>query len=402
MSNSDKNQHGRSFQKSIKRFIANLNSPRKLCKLELEKRLGYEGHDPEQFYIPYAITFADDTIWAVYSTTSMRDRFKSQLWDAYNVKQIDPQIECAYLVYPDSISEKERKAFEKRAESITDGSYYSSIDFIVSESEFQLLLEEKAMDSAGLSGGTQGDRRGRNFESGVVDIMKHNGNLTRLKVGPTSNEAGYSFTLFEKIVKALNIDAAQIVSIDATNEIPPLPSGGPGKTDVVVRYQMANGSEIEQKISCKRTLKNKVSVNQYSANEIIRVLGIDDSSDAAKAIRMYEECGSGSALRDKYGSSGLDFVRSSIETDLTRDNLYTLTKWVVSGYGADSPDINCADWILIRTGQGSKPTDRIYGIEEYVNMLLDEEPLQMGTPFDWTFASGQRGRSIQFKMRTAH
>lgn len=165
---------------------------------------------------------------------------------------------------------------------------------------------------------------------------------------------------------------------------------------------MANGSEIEQKISCKRTLKNKVSVNQYSANEIIRVLGIDDSSDAAKAIRMYEECGSGSALRDKYGSSGLDFVRSSIETDLTRDNLYTLTKWVVSGYGADSPDINCADWILIRTGQGSKPTDRIYGIEEYVNMLLDEEPLQMGTPFDWTFASGQRGRSIQFKMRTAH
>lgn len=402
MSNSDKNQHGKSFQESIEYFIVSLNSTKELCELDSNKRLGYEEYDPSQFYIPYEITFLDNTVWAVYSTTSMRDRFKAQLWDAYNAKQIDRRIEYAFLVYPDSISEKERKAFESKAAAIDSGSYYSYIDYIVPESDFQLLLEEKAMSSAGLSSGVRGDRRGRSFERLVVNTMAHKGNLDRYKQGSSSNESGFSFTLFEKIVGAINIDPLQISSIEATNEIPPLPSGGPGKTDVAITYHLSNGEEIVQKISCKRTLKDKVSVNQYSARDILRVLGIDSESDVGKAIRMYEECGSGSALKDKYGTSGFEFVKESIETGLSRSDLYTLTKWVVSGYGAESPDINCADWILIRKGQDSDCTDRLYNIDEYVNMLLDEEPLQMGTPFDWTFASGQRGKSIQFKMKINH
>lgn len=402
MSNSDKNQHGRSFQESIEHFIVDLNGTKELCSLKVEQRLGYEGYNPKQFYIPYELTFSDNTVWAVYSTTSMRDRFKGQLWDAYNAKQLDDRIEYACLVYPDSISEKERKAFESKAESIDSGTYYSYIDFIVPESEFQLMLEEKAMSSAGLSSGVQGDRRGKSFERLVVSVMEHNGNLERLKAGSSSNESGYSFTLFKMTVDAMGLDASQISSISATNDIPSLPSGGPGKTDVVVRYTMQDGSTIEQKISCKRTLRDKVSVNQYSSQDIIRVLKKDDESDVAKAIRMYEECGSGSALKDRYGTNGLEFVKSAIESGLSRDDLYVLTKWVVGGHGANSPDINCADWILIRKGSRSDYTDKIYSIEEYVNILLDEEPLQMGTPFDWTFASGQRGRSIQFKMKTTH
>lgn len=402
MGNFEKHQHGKSFQESLEYFIINLNSTKELCNLTVEKRLGYEEYDPKQFYIPYEITFSDDTVWAVYSTTSMRDRFKGQLLDAYNVKQLDERIECAYLVYPDSISEKERKAFESKAKSIENGTYYSYIDHIVSESEFQLLLEEKAMDSAGLSNGVQGDRRGRSFERLIVDVMRHDGNLARLKNGSASNESGYSYNLFTLIVNALNIETSMIESIDATNKIPQLPSGGSGKTDVVVYYRMTNGDEIEQKISCKRTLKDKVSVNQYSAKEILRVLGKDDNSDVAKAIKMFEECGSGSALKDKYGSNGLEFVKKSIETGLSKEDLYRLTKWVVSGYGADNPSINCADWILIRKGHGSDCFDQFFSTDDYVNILLNEEPLQMGTPFDWTFASGQRGKSIQFKMKTSH
>ena len=145
MSNFDKNQHGKTFQESIEYFVINLNSNKELCNLDINKRLGYEEYDPNQFYIPYKITFLDNTAWAVYTTTSMRDRFKGQLWDAYNVKQIDEQIEYAFLVYPDSISEKERTAFESKAASIDSGAYYSYIDFIVSESDFQLFLEEKAI-----------------------------------------------------------------------------------------------------------------------------------------------------------------------------------------------------------------------------------------------------------------
>lgn len=402
MSNTEKNRHGHSFQESIEHFIINLNSNKTICDLETNKRLGYNDYNPEQFYIPYEITFSDNTIWAVYSTTSMRDRFKGQLWDAYNVKQLDSRIEFAYLVYPDSVSDKERKAFENKAEAIKDGLYYSYIDYIVSETEFQSLLEEKAMEAAGLSSGVKGDRRGRTFERLIVSIMQHPGNLTRLKTDSSSSEAGYSYTLFEMIVSALDIDISQIISIRATNEIPVLPSGGSGKTDVVVYYQMVDDEIIKQKISCKKTSRDKVSVSQYSANDILRVLDISDDTNIAQAIRMHEECGSGSALKDKYGTSGLEFVKNSIETGLDQEALYKLTKWVVSGYGADSPDINCADWILIRKGHGPDFVDRFYSVEDYVTTLLNETPLQMGTPFDWTFASGQRGKSIQFKMRSSH
>lgn len=402
MGNSEKYQHGKSFQESIEHFVLSLNTDKKLCSLEIGKRLGYEEFDSEQFYIPYEIAFQDDTAWAVYSTTSMRDRFKCQLWDAYNVKQIDSRIECAWLVYPDSVSEKEKKNFQGKAKAIDDGMYYSSVDSIASETEFQLALEEKAMSSAGLSGGVRGDRRGRGFEKLVENVMNHNGNLSLLKKGAASFEAGYAFVLFEKIVGASGVDVDRISCISATSDIPPLPSGGPGKTDVIVSYRMSDGEVVEQKISCKRTLKDKVSVSQYSAAEILRVLAIADDDDVAKAIMMYQECGSGKALKEKYGTSGYGFVLDAIEQGLTREDLYTLTKWVVSGYGVDNPDINCADYILIRRGAGSECTDSIYDIEEYVGILLDGEPLQMGTPFDWTFASGQRGKSIQFKMRISH
>lgn len=94
--------------------------------------------------------------------------------------------------------------------NLESGSYYSSIDFIASEPEFQDLLEEKAMSSAGLSNGVQGDRRGRAFERHVVNTMKHKGNLIRLKVGTTSNESGYSFALFKLITEAAGVNPSQI------------------------------------------------------------------------------------------------------------------------------------------------------------------------------------------------
>lgn len=402
MSNSDKHQHGRTFQESIEHYVVSLNSRKPICELTTNKRLGYDEYDNDQFYIPYAIKFNDETIWAVYSTTSMRDRFKGQLWDAYNAKQIEKRIESAFLVYPDSISEKEERAFRSRAESIESGRFFSYIDDIVPESEFQVMLQEKAMESAGLSGGVKGDLRGRMFEGHVVETMTNRGNLEIFKGESINTESGYSYALFSQIAGSYGLPAEYIAEIKATSDIPLLPSGGPGKTDVIVNYICIDDKVRTQKISCKRSLKDKVSVNQYSAEEIIRVLAIDPNGDLARAIELFQECGSGSMLKDRYGSHGLDFVRSTIERDLSGEALKTLTKWVVSGYGAGSPDINCADWILIRKGSGSTYTDKIYNVDKYIELLLNEEPLQMGTPFEWTFASGQRGKSIQFKMRIKH
>lgn len=42
MSNSDKSQHGKSFQESIRHFIIDLNDSKTICELKLGKRLGYK------------------------------------------------------------------------------------------------------------------------------------------------------------------------------------------------------------------------------------------------------------------------------------------------------------------------------------------------------------------------
>lgn len=104
--NDSKREHGDAFHRSIMRQL-----DRCVERGEIEdyayygKRgsYGYAGYKPTQFFVPFEI-FSDGSIWGIYTTTSYRDRFKSVLWDAYHVKQINHDVEACFLIFPTSIS----------------------------------------------------------------------------------------------------------------------------------------------------------------------------------------------------------------------------------------------------------------------------------------------------------
>ena len=48
----------------------------------------------------------------------------------------------------------------------------------------------------------------------------------------------------------------------------------------------------------------------------------------------------------------------------------------------------------------SEIIDYIHTLEEYISMLLKKEnESHFGTPFQWTFASGRKGKDIQLKCK---
>ena len=112
-SNAEKSRHGKSAQDSLSFILNRCKKLNYITDYAEEYRIGKEGYTNEkQFYAPFLIVFPDGTKWALYTTTSMRtDRIKGQQWDAVNLKEIDPQITKAYLVFPDGVPEKDRNEF---------------------------------------------------------------------------------------------------------------------------------------------------------------------------------------------------------------------------------------------------------------------------------------------------
>ena len=72
-------------------------------------------------------------------------------------------------------------------------------------------------------------------------------------------------------------------------------------------------------------------------------------------------------------------------------------RWVIGGYGGKVQNqLQIADYILISDGNNIY----IHTLEEYVAMLLKpENESHFGTPFQWTFASGRKGKDIQLKCK---
>ena len=78
-------------------------------------------------------------------------------------------------------------------------------------------------------------------------------------------------------------------------------------------------------------------------------------------------------------------------------HLGKLCKWVLGGFGmACKSQIQCANFLVVYN-----PCDEyfaIHSVDDYTKLLLERRPLAFGTPFAWTYASKQRGKSIQLKV----
>lgn len=390
MSNSDKTRRGN----SLKRVLAYMM---KLCKelgyitsFEENYKKGRPGYrDQNQFKAPYKISFSDNTEWLIFSTTSLRDRIKEQYWDTFNLKELNPAISEAYLVYPDGLDPSDKQAFVSKNNKIQNRGEFSPLTALMSQESFFNRIEEHALQS--LTDAQKRERKGNNFEKRIASILRNPCNFEKWKTNDPVLE-GLHYTTFEKIVTKLNLARADVAKIDATSDksvIGLLPSGGPAKTDVLVTVAYEDGTSKHFTISCKRTKdpKKKISVHQYSADSFANVLDPTDT-EFQRVLNSFQTCGN----KKDMNSADIQLLENKLQP-LIPD----LCHWALGGIGGEGgSDKQWAYYILAY--DNSTESFTIHTTDEYCNALVAESSGTFGTPFSWTY-QGRRGTNIQLKCK---
>lgn len=412
--------HGKDFQSFIEDELRTLKRDGYLTQVIREFRAREPGYkNPDQYYAPFLIQFNDRTRWILFSTTSMRtDRIKGQQWDADRLKQVDATISKALLVYPDEVTGRVRSEFLRQKNKYDSKWEFTRIDDIIPFAELVQSIkkfdDDFQRDTVGVESpvvvsvsqtvatavtsqtvvtgdatdvGRAWDLGGRNFERFVAGILSDNTLLSKWKRDDVSTD--FSYQSFCKILQCVNVGRNDVLSITATSDkddIELLPSGGSPKTDVIATVVTRSRGSREFTFSCKRSTKSHVSAHQYSADSFADVL--DPTNSRLRALlRTFQIYG------NKTDFPHEDAV--ALEAELS-DKLEPLCKWVVGGHGGEGLSKQLANYVVaFRVDTNSLS---VHSTDEYVRMMLSNSSGFFGTPFQWTFASGQRGRSIQLKM----
>lgn len=390
MSNSERTEHGKNAQDSLEAVMQHCLDLGYIKSITPNYRIGLQGYsDDTQFYAPFLIEFDDGNKWAIYSTTSMRDRFKGQLWDAYFLKKIDDTIISAYLVYPDGMDEKNVKPFLAKKTAILSKNGYYSIDDILSQDEFNNLIEKYVLGST--VNGSNAGKLGNKFEDRVAHLLSYSANLQKWKTQAATLE-GMHYNIFTSIVECFELPKDKTVSISATSDksvIGRLPSGGNPKTDVLVDVDFSDGTHAHYTISCKRSSAKEVTIHDYTADQFADVLD-KNNSELRLLLEKFQDAGSLSAFGETNCARFQEVVAPYIKK---------LSLWALGGEnGYGKPETQWAEYILTYdTVDNSTSIHRL--IDYYNELMANNYSRNFGTPFSWTYPSKQRGKRIQLKSR---
>ena len=342
-----------------------------------------------QFFAPFLIEFENGEKWIVFKSSSMRnDRVKEYFWDAEHLKQIDPTIKKAYLVYSPTIDQEERDSFQKLGNKITSKTIYSSLDGVYSSTAFRAKIKE--IGSKGKSGGFMKNAEGIAFEQRLANSLSNEANLRILK-GDSDGSIADNISLMELVLKKLAINPHEVERIEATADgkrIGMLPSGGKPKTDVLADVLFFGGSDNVLTISCKNSSAKRVSVAQFSADSICDA--IDPlNSDLRILLNRFQAVGGPKSM------SKVDAI--ALEKQL-KPVLKRFCLWAIGGIGG--PGDQKEQWAkYIMICHNEPDSYAFWTIDEYVDRLIACTKGHFGTPFEWTYARGCKGKSIQLKVK---
>lgn len=387
--NGEKFLHGKNAQSSIKAILNMCKNNGYIHDYVSQYRVGKDGFsNKNQFYAPFLVNFDSGEKWAIFSTTSMRtDRIKGQQWDAANIKDINPKVKKAYLVYSDELQQKDILDFKHQNEKYLNKNEYSAIDEIISQNDFYNLIESTSM--AKLNNGQIKNLQGKKFENRVAAILSDKDNLKKYE----SNDKtliGVNYPIFNKIISSLNIKEKinEIKATADTSLIGKLPNGGNPKTDVYTIITTDTGKKIIT-ISCKRSSSKNVSVHEYTANTFADTLDPTNNTlrDLLNEFQLNPSLSSfGLANREKL-------------TNALQPYLDKLTKWVLAGIGG-SGDQNKQWATHILTYDNNDNSIAFHTIDDYISALhANGVRGHFGTVFHWTYPSKKRGKSIQLKCK---
>lgn len=400
---------GLEVSNAVEAMVANLKESTNL-NITLNKNYanGYPGME-KQFKMDFCIVFHDfnDTQWLLKTTSSIRDRIYGTEFFAQNIQIIDSEdkkVERIYVVVPDSISEAEQANAMRYSQKVNSKKYKSFLSDVITISKLRELILEKCM--VDISQGVLSNIIGKDAEKMVMQLLneKSNWHLWNNFESCKHEEKSDSFPWFKIILSGIGFEPSigykeskdKVVMIDATDKIPSLDGGGSPKTDVSFTVTFDNEHTVTHNITVKKTSKDRVTVHEGQVTDLIMALQIDPDDELAKALTAFQDCGS----VKKFNEQGQEHLVDVLCNKLPSYNR-KLVEFAI--FGVNNPrithPIQVADSILFKNMPNA---DNFWLRENYVNYYIRtySSKGQFGTPFQWTYPSGKRGKSIQLKVFT--
>lgn len=245
--------------------------------------------------------------------------------------------------------------------------------------------------------GVIGDKLGDCYEEYLVTILTTTSYIECFNNDKPNNDIEYD--IFKKILECFSIDnTSKIKNIDATSKIQSRITGGMPKTDIIADISFNNDTSVALPISVKQSTVKKVAFAEFDVETIIKEIGIDkkNNQDLIKLLNKHQT-----------DASAKNFTIN--EKELLKESLSPYSKkfvqWVVTGSPKDSNDLRIPKCI-VKFDINKKDYDLsnyyVYTISNYIDyIMLDTKgnPKKggFGTGLSWTYATGSRGKKIQFK-----
>jgi len=257
----------------------------------------------------------------------------------------------------------------------------------------KLVSLYKKYNIVNLPFGIVGDKLGDLYEEFIVDILNNLEYLNHFNNNTSCDS--FEYAIFKEVLTTLPKNNLKILSIKANTDIESRFTGGLPKTDVIADIRFHDNSVYSLPISVKQTTASKVALAEFDVETISKEVGITDP----ELIR----------LLTKHQTDGSAKNLSSEEKLELKNRLAFISRkfvrWVLTGAPAESKDLRIPK--LIVKFKILKPSYfplsyEVLTIDEAIdNIMLDKrgniKSGGFGTGLSWTYATGSKGRKIQFK-----
>jgi hypothetical protein len=378
----------------IKNFSTQINAPHK----------GYS-YD-KQYLSNFVIKTNSNSFITVCATNSFRsDRAKTSFYDIEGFKRnwhLGHRIIASVLVVSDD--EVNSAYFRNFREKIKLGEAYCPASHLLSLTEFSVFLEEfeRSVDElieneseqevSEINKGRQHALNGYDFENSVISTLNEP-SLINYSLNNDPNDG--SINMLRQIMNASQISTSEIISIEASNAIPLLKSGGKAKTDVLISLCSKDGIRSILTVSLKNTSKDRVTCHDYPFSKFSEVLGCENTV-YEEYFKKFQELKSYERFEQCFGKTGVaDF------SNFLRLNFQKLAEWVLMGKHdieniVDS-ELQISNYIMIRKNGKILFTSTSDYISQLAS-LSSSKSFAFGVPFYWTYPSKQGGKRIQLKI----
>lgn len=247
----------------------------------------------------------------------------------------------------------------------------------------------KEYDIANLSFGVLQDKLGDVYEKFVVNTLENVDYISAYRASKHIKD--WEYVLFSDILNDYNIDRNVVKKITATDPVPVRMSHGLSKTDVI----MTLNDDKKFPISVKQSTAKKVAFAEFDVDTIVKEVGITDP----ELIRLLK--------KHQTDASAKNFTKE--EKDILTEKLKPIARnfvrWVITGSPVVSNDIRIPTMIVkfdINKNDNSLKSYKVYDIESYIDSIMYDKHGNLkkggfGTGLSWTYATGSKGKKIQFK-----